>query len=164
MRPFPEGLPAAPGRHNVARGFILRKGYEMNNIMESVETETEAKKKLYVIDYNWLKVEEYEIVKETPRRIYYKAVGSWYDGGYYFYKYKWFGPNKNLFTDPLEAYGSLDGLIAKKIADLQEQQRRVEKQRQAIRATRPGKTETGQTVTEMPAVNAVVAKPEEANP
>ena len=70
--------------------------------------------RLYVIDYNWLEVKEYEIVKETPRRIYYKDVGSCYKGGYYYDKYKWDGPNKNLFADPLKALDVLDSVIARR--------------------------------------------------
>ena len=88
--------------------------------------------RLYVIDYNWLEVKEYEIVKETPRRIYYKDVGSCYKGGYYYDKYKWDGPNKNLFADPLKALEVLDGVIAQELGKLTERQRRVEEQRQAI--------------------------------
>lgn len=88
--------------------------------------------RLYVIDYNWLEVKEYEIVKETPRRIYYKDVGSCYKGGYYYDKYKWDGPNKNLFADPLKALDVLDSVIAQELGKLKERQLRVEERRQAI--------------------------------
>lgn len=87
-------------------------------------------KSLYVIHKRSLELEEFDLVKETPRRFYYTMKGHFFD------KYEHFGrPKDNFFTDHLEALNALHRLIGERIDGLQRQRAEVEAERQALFAT-----------------------------
>jgi hypothetical protein len=70
------------------------------------------------------------------RRYYCKSLGPY--GGYArrFDKSGLLSPNSRLFTDPVEALDSLDGLIARKINALEERRQVMNQNKQAIFAFR----------------------------
>jgi hypothetical protein len=93
-------------------------------------------RKLYVVDQSRLTVETFEIVKETPGRYYCNSLGQY--GGYprRFDKSALLSPNSRLFTDPVEALESLDGLIDQNINALQERRQLVAQNKEEILAVR----------------------------
>lgn len=84
---------------------------------------------LYVLNKGNLTVNEYEVVKETPKRYHCKCL---YGGSVHFNKLGSKDAGNTLFSDPVEALVELNALMVERIQDLEERRRHAECERKRV--------------------------------